>query len=834
LDKSGLYQSIRSILLSLMVTILCLALILPMAVTTLADDLDETADLVISPSTFATALGDTFTVTVEAQCGTGTIDGVDVYLDFDPAYLAVQSATPGTSLSVVLVPPEYNNSNGTFGFSAGQLSSPFPSGTFILVSITFQAKSITTAPANINFHTTGSRITTVDWKGNNIFDDLTGAAVHIVSGADVDLSVTLQGGSRPDAGWVVPLTVKFFTPGTTTPTDVLAAAPVYSFSLTTTKSGSTAIAQAAGIAPGTYDICVISPHCLTNVKRSVDITSPSTQVNLGTLLEGNTNDDDKINIQDFGLLVGTYSKNSGNTGYNVGADFDRNDSININDFGLLSANYGKNSPIEISSYGGVLKLVRNTGIPFIGAPSDYPSATYTLSLESPVFESLVTCDAQGRIMPSLAESIDVTPDGKLITFHLLKGVKFQDGTDFNAEAVKFNLERCLAEKCAASSSLSLVTSYEIPEYYTLKVNLSQYDARFLLTLAQTAIGQIASPTAIQKSNNPEDHVIGTGPFKLGSWQPDQYIKMIKWDGYRVKGRPYLDGIEIRNNSDLTVSIASLKAGEVNLVDNINPAQYVSLQNEGYAVATPPIGSVFSIIPDSANPNSPFKDIKVRQAIEYAIDKVSMAQEIGLGTQFPSYQLATAPPAGQDPWYITDIPKHEYSPIKAKALLAEAGYPNGFNCNLITDVRSRQDQIVAIQIYLKAVGINTTLDMADVARAATFGKDGFSGILVPGLPTFSSFTQWMTVFNDPVATYPTVHFPPGFKAGWDEAALEVDFDKRMTKMRALMRQAVEEAIQIPYLLDCTHYVTDSTIQGLKWESNGVDGYFDPVNVRLEQR
>jgi len=490
-------------------------------------------------------------------------------------------------------------------------------------------------------------------------------------------------------------------------------------------------------------------------------------------------------------------------------------------------------------YGGTLRCIRNMGIANIGAPSDTPATTMTISLLSPVLESLVTNDAQGRILPSLAESIDVAPDGKVITFHLVKGVNFQDGTPFNAAAVKFNLELCLANKCASSAILTLVTSYEIPDDYTLKVNLSKYDARFLLTLAQTAIGEIASPTALQKPTNPQDigkdHVVGTGPFKFDSWQTDQFIKMVKWDGYRIKGRPYLDAIEIRNNSDLTVSLMSFKAGEVNMVENIDPSQYNSLKKEGAAVAIPPLGFVFSIIPDGALPDSPFKDVKMRQAIEYAIDKVAMAEGIGLGTQFPAYQWAASPPLGQDAWYVADLAPRKFDVAKAKALIAEAGYPNGLNYPLISDVRARQDQVVAIQTYLKTVGINTTLDMADVARASTFGTKGWGkGIYIPGFPNFSSFSSWIQAFHDPVMTQPMRFKFAGWDEGWDAVAAEVDYDKRIAKMKDMMRQTYEQAVQIPYIQDGPRYVTDGNIMDMKWDATGVNGLFDAVNVWLKKK
>jgi len=478
------------------------------------------------------------------------------------------------------------------------------------------------------------------------------------------------------------------------------------------------------------------------------------------------------------------------------------------------------------------------GIPEVGAPSDTPSSTFVLSLVSPVLESVVGKSKDGQFQPSLAETADISPDGKTITLKFYKGIMFQDGTPFTAAAVKVNLERCLAANCAASAILKMVTSYDIVDDTTLKINLSKFDARFLLALAETANGQIASPTALAKATNPQnqgkDHVVGTGPFKFDSWQTDQFIKMTRWDGFRIKGRPYVDAIEIRNNSDLTVSLMSFKAGEVNMVENIDPSQYVEMKKAGYHVGIPPIGFVFPIIPDGANPDSPFKDQRVREAVEYAIDKVAMTQGIGLGTQYPAYQFAISPPVGQDPWYLPDQPKREYNVAKAKQLLADAGYPNGFSYPLVSDVRARQDQVVAIQTYLKAVGINTTLDMADISRASTFGKDGWKGLLVPGFPYFSSFTQWLAVFNDPVMTNPSMYFPAGFKAGWDDVASETDYDKRMTKMRALLKICYDQALSIPYLQDGPRFVDDGTIQDMNWDVPGTNGGYDAVNVWLKKK
>jgi peptide/nickel transport system substrate-binding protein len=486
-------------------------------------------------------------------------------------------------------------------------------------------------------------------------------------------------------------------------------------------------------------------------------------------------------------------------------------------------------------YGGTFTWIRNTGIPVLGAPPDMPTQTSTYPLASPVMENLVLCDDQENIVPNLAQSVDTSPDGKSITFHLRQGIKFTDGTDFNAAAVKYNLQADVAAKCSGSAILSNVTSYDVVDNYTLRLNLSQYDARLLIGLAQSAIGSMVSPTALAKATTPEnapkDHLVGTGPFLFDSWAKDQFIKFVKNPNYWQGGRPYLDAIEVQNNATTATSVMSFQAKEVNMVENIDPATYNQLKSQGYAVGIPStLAFVFRIIPDSANADSPFAKLEVREALEYAIDKVGMAQGIGLGTQYPATQLGIA----KDAWYIQNYPARNYDVAKAKALLASAGYPNGFSYPLISDVRGRQDQTVAIQTYLKDVGINTTIDVADVARMASLQQNGWKGILLPGFPNWDSFSSWTNVFLNPTLTFPSAAVPAGWVDQWNKVVGTVDFNTRMSMMQAQMKQIYDQALMIPYIYDAPRYVTDGTVMNSQWDAHNINGYFDPADTWLKQK
>jgi hypothetical protein len=175
--------------------------------------------------------------------------------------------------------------------------------------------------------------------GTNTNLDLT-----LIAGAVVDISIVLQGDGRPEpAGWEVPVTVGFFTPGA----NVLVDTPTYEFNRTTSKSGGNAVCQVTDVLDGTYDVTVVSEHTLLNVKRDVTITSPTTSVDMGTLLEGNANDDEDVGLIDLSDLAASWLQSKGDAAYDAGADFDRDENVNFYDFALMAANWLMSSPIEI-------------------------------------------------------------------------------------------------------------------------------------------------------------------------------------------------------------------------------------------------------------------------------------------------------------------------------------------------------------------------------------------------------------------------------------------------------------------------------------------------------
>ncbi len=486
---------------------------------------------------------------------------------------------------------------------------------------------------------------------------------------------------------------------------------------------------------------------------------------------------------------------------------------------------------EKPQYGGTFVWNHNGGIPKIGAPSDDLGIAGNRNMY-PALEPLLITDEQEHLQPWLAESWETAPDGKSITLHLRKGIKFQDGTDFDAEAVKTNLETVYKANIRGTGVLGKISSYDVLDKYTLRMNLKQYDCTLLIRMAQSGMGQMVSPAALKKEATPETmaqvHSVGTGPFKFDNWKRDTYVAYKKWDGYWQKGKPYLDAIKIQNIPDLTVSIMSFKSGEAQAVENVDPVDARQLEKEGYEIYQPSLYFLHSILPSGANPDSPFAKKEVRLALEYALDKKTMAKGIGMGYYEALEQLATK----KDPWYNPDLKFREYNPEKAKQLLAQAGYPNGFKTKLISDVMARRDTLVAAQTYFKEVGIETELEILEFGAAFALPRQGWEGIYFPGFPNVGTLVGILDRWGD-ANNYVSLYRPPGWQEKWGALIAQQDEDKRMAQLKELMKVLYDEVVGIPYQGDAPQLVRDKNVHGFDLHSHHIVSFWQPQNVWLSK-
>ncbi|MCL4488013.1 MAG: ABC transporter substrate-binding protein [Chloroflexi bacterium] len=388
---------------------------------------------------------------------------------------------------------------------------------------------------------------------------------------------------------------------------------------------------------------------------------------------------------------------------------------------------GPTAATAAPTQGGVLRISIVPDATIIGYPVTMVKL-YDFEFALTSLETLIRFDKTGAPIPNLAKTWKVDPAAKTISLTLQQGVKFQDGTDFNAKVAKWNLDSI---RNSTRTELKPVSSIDVVDDYTLRLNLSTFDNSILTNLGGPA-GLMISEAAFEKNGAAwaEKNPVGTGPFQLVSWQRDVKQVYKKFDGYWRKGEPYLDGVEWDIVADPMVRLASFQRGEADVTVDVEPSAAKQMETEGKYRIGSLVSGLYGLTGDSANASSVFANIKVRQAVEYAIDKQAICDTLGYGYWTPLYQPAVPGGWAENP----NLVGYKYDPAKAKQLLAEAGYPNGFKTTIYT-MNSPQiivDMLTAVQGYLKAVGIDAQIDAMDHGRfgpifSGTGWKDGLTMI-----------------------------------------------------------------------------------------------------------
>ncbi len=306
-----------------------------------------------------------------------------------------------------------------------------------------------------------------------------------------------------------------------------------------------------------------------------------------------------------------------------------------------------------------------------------------------LFETLLNFgDQDTTIHPGLAKDWSTSEDGLTYTFILEEGVKFHDGTDFNAEAVVKNFERWAngSEESFyyygsmfggyAGDEGHVIESVTAEEEYKVVFKLKRPQAPFLKNIAMSPFG-IASPTAFEKDGDKfGDNPVGTGPFKFVEWKRNETITIEKYDDYWVDGLPKLDRVVFRSIPDNAARLNALINNEIDLADGINPEDGAKVEGDlNLQLYERPSMNVGYLGLTTTRP--PFDNVKVRQAMNYAIDKQSIVDAFFEGRA----DVAKNPIPTSISGYNDEIEGYEYNPEKAKELLAEAGLPDGFEMEL---------------------------------------------------------------------------------------------------------------------------------------------------------
>jgi len=308
----------------------------------------------------------------------------------------------------------------------------------------------------------------------------------------------------------------------------------------------------------------------------------------------------------------------------------------------------------------------------------------------------------------------------------------------------------------------------------------------------------------------------------------------KVSGYWQTGKPYLDGIEFSQISDPVTAVMALKSGDGQILYKITPQQAVELKAAGFNIVREDLNPVGLVTPDGGNPDSPFSKKQVRQALEYALDKNAMAKGIGMGF-YPA--LGQFAPPG-NPMYNEGLVSRNYDPTKAKQLLAEAGYANGFKTRILAMNTSDKDILLTMQSYLKDVGIAAEIELQDRALFAKTLHEGWNnGIAVNYVPCNVGLVTKIEMFY---STDPTVgstqiastYFPAGWQAKLSAALSQVDQTKRTAQTQELCKIMYEESMAIPLWVAPELTAVSTKVHDISWATG--HGYFwEPQNAWLSK-
>jgi peptide/nickel transport system substrate-binding protein len=477
-------------------------------------------------------------------------------------------------------------------------------------------------------------------------------------------------------------------------------------------------------------------------------------------------------------------------------------------------------PLENPQYGGISKFLTTWKPVNIGLPSE-PWTPDDNSNSRPVLEGLLSLDRGGKGIPTplLAESWQYSSDFKTLTFNLRKGVKFQDGTDFNAEAAKYSLDKY---KNSSKPELKIVSSIDVVDNNTIRLNLTSFDPAFINNfVVNGATGKIISPTNDQKlGTDAKMHPVGTGPYKFVSFTRDVSVKLERFDNY-WGGKPYLDGIEYVIAADPVSALLAFKSGATQAILKLTAKDAKDLQSSGFNISKTST-NVTGLCGDSKNPNSPFSNLKVRQAIAYAIDTKTIANAIGYGF-FPVTNQWAIPGLQA---YNPNVVGYPYDPEKAKNLLAEAGYPNGFTINLTYDLGGSvyKDVYTAVQGYLSKVGIIVVLDPADQGRATQLITQGWNNSLMFYYVYMSIGYDVGSALNTLMSNRAKSFVSIGIPADYDAKLIQINSEKDLTvrnqQLQDLSKMIIDDyCIAIPFFLSSGLWASTKALHDCDMQTYG---------------
>jgi len=441
------------------------------------------------------------------------------------------------------------------------------------------------------------------------------------------------------------------------------------------------------------------------------------------------------------------------------------------------------------------------------------------------FDTLVMYGTDFSIHPGLAESWDTSADGKRIVFALRQGVKFQDGTVFDATAVKWNIDKRLDPKVNSPQRevlAPIIASVDVVDPQHVAFNLVA-PSPVLFSLLGERPGFMVSPTAWEQRGPAfGSQPVGTGAFVLKEWTRGTRVLLERNPNYWQTGLPYLDRIVIQDMAGSIIGVQRLITGEIDYVDQLTPSDILPIEKRAGIVLKPITVGRWYFLQWHVN-EPPFDNPKLRQAFAHAIDR-NRLNEITMRGQGTVSNGPTPPGLW---WYDPSLKMYPHDPAKAKALLAEAGHPNGFEYVLSTpQVTVFQQMNQLLQEQLGAIGVKLTLQ--PVAASEWYAR------VVSGATNMTP-TRW-TQRADPDGLLYILFDSKGFantmkyRNGQVDSLLErartvYDVDERKKLYAQAQQQIVNDLPMVPLLFGAEYAAMRDAVHGFEWIPDEIPRFRD---------
>ena len=359
-----------------------------------------------------------------------------------------------------------------------------------------------------------------------------------------------------------------------------------------------------------------------------------------------------------------------------------------------------------------------------------------------VFDTLYGFDRTGQLVPRLATAYRISDDGLTYTFTLRAGVKFQNGDAFTSADVKYSLERVLAPATKSTRRpyfVNTVESVSTPDAHTVVFKLSQRDGAFLNKIAGYLY--IVPQKYTESLPNPEAFAlapIGTGPYRVASHTVGQSLVLTRFDGFWGT-KPGIETIRYRFIAEPSSRVSALLNGEVDLSTDVSASDAERLRSDNkVAVVSVPGGSPLHVRIYSKDPSSPFSKRDVRLALNYAIDRDAIIKSVFRGAAAPlASTIPSSYPYGSNP----ALKPYPYDPAKARKLLADAGYPKGFDTSVYCAAAFPRTLCEAVAAYWSQIGVRAQIKVVDYVAFNRINNVHQSGPL--------AFSEFGNAIYDPI-------------------------------------------------------------------------------------